>query len=143
VSAWRANGRRRQNTYPFAIAVVKGLEFDNVGVSYDSHDLQFSILPSRSASRRSLAKPSYLETLVLQDSFDGSVLAAGRQLGLEDDAKRAVADDLALRIGNVSGLASDSVLDSLPYDFCSAWVSSGRGRDWRAGRATYHPFSGC
>lgn len=33
-------------TYPFAIAVVESLQFDDVGVSDDAHDLQFTILPS-------------------------------------------------------------------------------------------------
>lgn len=38
----------------------------------------------------------YLETLILKDPFDGSVLAAGHHLRLEDHAKRAIADDFAL-----------------------------------------------
>lgn len=38
----------------------------------------------------------YLETLILQDPFDGSILAAGHHLRLEDHTKRAIADDFAL-----------------------------------------------
>jgi hypothetical protein len=60
---------------------------------------------------------AYLEALVLQHALDGRILAAGRQLGLEDDAKGAVADNLALRVGKVLVLASLAVLDLFADDF--------------------------
>jgi hypothetical protein len=45
-----------------------------------------------------LSSLAYLEPLVLQHALDGGILATGRQLGLEDDAERAIADDLALGV---------------------------------------------
>jgi hypothetical protein len=39
---------------------------------------------------------AYLEAFILQDPFNGSILAAGHHLCLEDDAKRPIAHDLAL-----------------------------------------------
>src|ERR1700744_3773020 len=43
----RVNGRRRGGagaTHARAVAVVEGLELDDVGVADDSHDLQLSVL---------------------------------------------------------------------------------------------------
>lgn len=79
----------------FAIGIVESLELDNVGVSHYPHDLQFSVL----------------EALVLQHSLDGSVLPAGRQLGLEDDTERAIADDFALSILHLFRFTSQAILD--------------------------------
>ena len=62
---------------------------------------------------------AYLESLVLQHSLDGCILSAWRELGLEDNAKRAVADDLALRVCKVLVLAGFTVLDFLANDFCN------------------------
>jgi hypothetical protein len=59
------------------------------------HDLQFAIL----------------ETLVLQNPFDGCILVRWRQLGLEDYAKGPVAHNLALGVLNLAGLAGDAILD--------------------------------
>lgn len=64
------------------------------------------------------AGKAHLEALVLQHPLDGSVLAAGRQLRLEDDAEGAIADDLALRIGKVFVLARLAVLHFLANDLC-------------------------
>ena len=32
------------DSYSFAVGVVKGLELDNVGVTDDAHDLEFTVL---------------------------------------------------------------------------------------------------
>lgn len=61
---------------------------------------------------------AHLESLVLQHPLDGGILSAWRELGLEDDAKGAVADNLALRVGEVLVLAGLTVLDLLANDFC-------------------------
>ena len=61
----------------------------------------------------------YLEALVLKDALDGRILAGRRQLGLEDDAKRPVPDDLALGILELLRLACHSVLDLFADHLCS------------------------
>jgi hypothetical protein len=61
---------------------------------------------------------TYLKPLVLQHALDSSVLSRGRQLGLEDDTERAVADDLALGVLHFFGLSGEAVLDLLTDDFC-------------------------
>lgn len=61
---------------------------------------------------------SYLEPLVLKDSLDGSVLAAGGHLGLEHHTKRSIAHDLALCIGDLLGFARQAILDLLTNDLC-------------------------
>jgi hypothetical protein len=66
-------------------------------------------------------KGPYLEALVLQDALDGGVLTGGRELGLEDDAKRAVADDFALRILHLFGLSGQAVLHLFADDFCGVY----------------------
>lgn len=63
---------------------------------------------------------SYLEALVLKNTLDGGVFSAWRQFGLEDDAKGAIADNLALRILHLFRLASETVLDLFANDFCMA-----------------------
>ena len=77
-----------------------------------------------------------LEAFVLQDALDGGIFTARRQLGLEDDAERAVAHDLALCVREVLVLARLAVLDLLADDFCA------RVRQWQrsGGRSTYRPF---
>jgi hypothetical protein len=68
------------DTYPLAIVVEKGLEFDNVRVPDDAHDLQFTVLLRVSqcagAHMGSHAQTD-LEALVLQHPFDGGVFSAG------------------------------------------------------------------
>lgn len=61
---------------------------------------------------------AHLEALVLKDTLDGSVLAAGRQLGLEDDTERTIAYDLALCIRQVFVVAGQAVLNFLADDLC-------------------------
>lgn len=39
-----------------------------------------------------------LETLILKDPFDGSILAAGHHLRLKNNTERPIADDFTLRI---------------------------------------------
>lgn len=61
-----------------------------------------------------------LETLVLKDSLDGRVFAAGRELGLKDNAEGPVADDLALGVLHLPLFASQPILHFLPDDLCNA-----------------------
>ncbi len=58
----------------------------------------------------------HLEALVLEHAFNGRVLAIGGELGLEDDTERAVADDLALRVLHLAGLAGEAILDLFAND---------------------------
>jgi hypothetical protein len=77
-----------------------------------------------------------LEALVLQHALDGGVLATRGQLRLEDDSERAVADDFALGVGEVSGLSGDAILDLFPNDL----FGSVSGATFGAGRErTAHP----
>jgi hypothetical protein len=64
-----------------------------------------------------LVEGVYLESLVLEDTLDGSIFARRGQLGLEDNTERTVAYDLALRVLQVSGFACDAVLYFLADNF--------------------------
>lgn len=66
----------------------------------------------------------YLESLVLENTLDGSILSRWRQLGLENNAKGAVSDNLALSILQVPSLTGHSILDLLADHLCNC-VSSG------------------
>lgn len=61
---------------------------------------------------------AYLETLILEDTLDSSILARWGKLSLEDDTERTIADNFALGILKLSGFASYSILDALTDDFC-------------------------
>jgi hypothetical protein len=84
---------------------------------------------------------THLEALVLQHTLDGSILSAGRQLGLENDAEGAIADDFALRVGEVLVVARHAVLHLLADDFWrgSAFEAGDARGDTMAG--THLPFS--
>lgn len=69
---------------------------------------------------------THLEALVLQHTLDGRILAAGGQLGLEDDAKGAIADDFALRVREVLVVARHAVLHLLANDFWRGLAGSRR-----------------
>lgn len=47
----------------------------------------------------------YLETLVLQDLLDGDHLAGAHDLGLKNNAERAIADHLGGGVGQLKTLA--------------------------------------
>jgi hypothetical protein len=64
-------------------------------------------------------RPPYLEPLVLQDSLDGSVLAAGGHLGLKHDTERSIADDLALGIRDLLVLPCQAILNLFADDLCA------------------------
>ena len=53
---------------------------------------------------------TYLEALVLKDTLDCCIFAVGRELGLKDNTKGSIADDLALRILHFPGLTSHTIL---------------------------------
>lgn len=61
---------------------------------------------------------THLETLVLKHSLDRRVFTAWRQLGVEDDSERPIANDLALCVGKLSGLTSKAILDLFADYFC-------------------------
>jgi hypothetical protein len=75
----------------------------------------------------------YLEAFVLQDTLDGRIFTTRRQLRLEDDTERAVADNLALRVCEVFVVAGQAVLDLFTDNFCgivsmtsiTPWVQGG------------------
>ena len=58
----------------------------------------------------------YLESLILKNSLDGSILAAGSHLGLEYHTEGAIANNLALRVSNLLGLTGQSILDLFADD---------------------------
>lgn len=60
----------------------------------------------------------YLEAFVLQNSLDGGVFTAGRQLGLEDNTKGAIANDLALRVLHLFCLSCQAILDLFANNLC-------------------------
>jgi hypothetical protein len=109
------------DTYPLAIVVEEGLEFDDVWMSDDAHNLQFTVLPRVSTYVVALGSHAQtnLEALVLEHSLDRSIFSARGELGLEDYTKGAVSDDLALRISKVLVLARLAVLDLFADDFCA------------------------
>lgn len=59
----------------------------------------------------------YLETFILKDALDGSILAGWRQLCLEDHTKGPIANNLALSILEISSFTSDSILNALTDNF--------------------------
>lgn len=118
------------HTYPVAVGVVESLEFDDVGMAHNPHYLKLTVLrrkseTSRLASGRVIQhlripeRPPYLEPFVLQDSLDGSVLAAGGHLGLKHDTERSIAHDLALSIRDLLVLACQAILDLFADDLCA------------------------
>jgi hypothetical protein len=71
---------------------------------------------------------AHLESLVLQDTLDGGVFPAWRKLCVEDNTKRAVSDNLALRVCEVSSFAGETILDSFADDFYSTTRQQRRSR---------------
>lgn len=47
----------------------------------------------------------YLESSVLENFFDGSIIAAANDLCLEDHTERAIADHLAVCVRELKGLS--------------------------------------
>jgi hypothetical protein len=65
-----------------------------------------------------------LEPLVLQDLLDGDILSVfrlGNKLGLKDDAEGTIADNFAIRIRYVTGLAALAI-GSNDFDHLSGIV---------------------
>lgn len=79
-----------------------------------------------------------LEALILQDPLDGSVFTARRQLGLEDDSERAVADDLALGVLHFLCFSGQAILDLLAYDLWKMLLVGVDGRGRSNGGLTSH-----
>jgi hypothetical protein len=86
---------------------------------------------------------THLEALVLQDTLDGGIFTTRRQLRLEDYAKRAVADNLALRVCEVFVVASQAVLNLFADNFWAgvSMISIRRRREGKGREGgTHHPF---
>lgn len=62
----------------------------------------------------------YLEPLILENSLDGGIFTTGSHLGLKDHAEGAIADNLTLGVGDLLGLAGQSILDLLTDDLLRA-----------------------
>jgi hypothetical protein len=84
-------------TYTFAIGIIESFQLNNVGVADNAHDLELTVL----------------ESLVLKDSLDGSILSRWGQLGLENNTEGAISDNLALRVLQIPSFSSHSILDLL------------------------------
>lgn len=105
--------------YPYAVsvAIVERLELHNVRMANNPHDLKLTILRMVSqVPTRQRRTNMYLESLVLENTLDSSVFPRGRELRLEDHAKRSVAHDLALRVLYFSLLTCNSILYLLTDD---------------------------
>jgi len=90
----------------------------------DTHDLQLTILFQLVEVRFLMPAflSSYLEALVLKNALDRCVFSSRRELGLKDDPKRAVANNLALSILHFFRIPSNTILDFLTDHLCSLSV---------------------
>lgn len=61
---------------------------------------------------------AHLESLVLQNALDGSILARRGELCLEDNPEGSVANNLALCVLHISSQSGDAVLDFLADYLC-------------------------
>ena len=129
-------------TYSFPIGVIKGLQFDDVWVPDDAHDLQFSVLATvrSEEGKRGDYVVSNLETFVLKNSFDRCIFTGGRQFGLKHHPERPIPNNLTLGILHLLRLTGQSVLHLLTYDF---WME----RQFHTFKAAYrkeahHPCAG-
>lgn len=77
---------------------------------------------SRASAMIGRGAATHLEPLVLQDTLDGSIFSRGRKLGLKDNTKGAIADNLALGVLQVPRLPCDAVLHLLTNDLCDVNV---------------------
>jgi len=72
-----------------------------------------------SLANHSVACPiTYLETLVLQNPFDGCILTAGHHLGLENDTERSISNDFALCVRDLLHFSGQPILDLFADDLC-------------------------
>jgi hypothetical protein len=69
-----------------------------------------------------------LEALVLENTLDGGIFAAGRQLGLENDTEGTVADNLALGVLHLFRLSGQTILDLFANYLCTA-LARAKSRD--------------
>lgn len=108
-------------TYPLAIRIVESLQLNNVGVAYNAHNLQFTILSLSlifvHVQKRKKKSDTNLESLILQYPLDSSILTARRHLCLEHNAEGAISNNFALGVLHFFGLASQAILNLFTYDF--------------------------
>ena len=106
---------------PVTVGVVERLEFDDIWVAHDPHDLKLSVLRGSQQSEnvmwRKMSNFAYLEALVLEDSLDSRVFARRRQLGLKDNAKGPVAHYLTLGVSHLLRLPRQAILNLLVDGF--------------------------
>jgi len=67
---------------------------------------------------RVACRMTYLETLILQNPFDGRIFTAGHHLGLENDTERPISNDLALCVGDLLHFSGQPILDLFADDLC-------------------------
>ena len=82
---------------------------------------------------------AHLEALVLEDSLDSGILAAGGHLGLKHHAEGTIANDLALGVGDLLVLASQAILDLFTDDLYSGGGVSGTRQLGGEEGVSYHP----
>ncbi len=58
----------------------------------------------------------YLESFILQDSFDGSISAGVDEFDLEDNAEGSISDDLDALVADFLFFLSLAILDALGDD---------------------------
>lgn len=64
----------------------------------------------------------------MQNALDGRIFIGRGELGLEDDAKRPVTNNLALRVLYLSCFSCDAVLNLLANDLCILYSVSSQPR---------------
>lgn len=74
-------------------------------MGHEPHDLELAVLKCGQSGvwHRQEDLATNLEPLVLQHLLDSNLFAIGYELGLVDDAKGAIADDLVIGVGYFSG----------------------------------------
>ena len=72
-----------------------------------------------SLANHSVACPiTYLETLVLQNPFDGRIFTAGHHFCLKNDTERPISHDLTLCVGDLLHFSGQPILDLFADDLC-------------------------
>lgn len=106
----------------------------------DAHDLELTILwpGQHGLDATDPAEKAHLESLVLEDTLDGGIFVGRGQLGLEDDTKGTISDNLALSVLQILRLASFAILNLLPDDFWDK-VSATVGRYGQVRMTSYSP----
>lgn len=116
---------------------------------HNSHNLQFTILPANCQQTAQLMNKHgniHLESFVLKNSLDRSILSTGRKFCLKDHTEGSISNNLALCILHLSCFAGEAILHLFPYylyDSASAHVPKGQylnlGSRRGVWKGTYRP----